>query len=125
MGKVAHTAQQGIGYTGRATAAAGNLVGCLIVARHAKDVGRARDDACEHLIVVILEVHVDAEASAQRRCEHTATCGSTYECEGVEVNLYASCRRTLVDHDIDTVVLHSRVEVLLHHGRQTVYLINE
>ena len=75
--------------------------------------------------IVVLEVHIDAEASAQRRCEHTAACGSSHESEGVKVNLYASCRRALVNHDIDAVVLHGRVEIFLHYGRQTVYLINE
>ena len=36
-----------------------------------------------------------------------------------------ACRRTLIDHDIDAIVFHSRVEILLDYRRQTVYLVDE
>ena len=39
--------------------------------------------------------------------------------------MYASCRRPFVYHDVDAVVLHGRVQVLLHHGRETVNFVDE
>lgn len=57
--------------------------------------------------------------------EKTAACGGSNERERVEVYLYGPCRRTFVNHDVDTVVLHGGVEVLLDDGTQTVYLIDE
>ena len=114
--EVAHAAQQGVGDTGGATAAAGNLGGRLMVARHAEDVGRAGDDAGEDVGVVVLEVHVDAEAGAERCGEHAAARGGADEREGVEVDLYAACRGSLVDHDVDAVVLHGGVQVFLDDG---------
>ena len=43
----------------------------------------------------------------------------------VQVDLYGTRRRTFVDHDVDAIVLHGRVEILLHHRTQTMYLIDE
>ena len=43
----------------------------------------------------------------------------------VEVDLDRSRRGALIDHDINTIVLHGRVEVLLHDRRETMDLIDE
>ena len=50
---------------------------------------------------------------------------SADEGEGVEINLYAPCRRTFVDHDVDAVVLHGRIEVFLHYGAEAVDFVDE
>ena len=112
LGKVAHSAQQGIGDTGRTSGASGYLQRGIGGNRYAQDAGRALDDFLQCLRVVILQVHVDAETGAQRCCEQSATGGGSNECEGVEVYLYRACRRTLVDHDVDAVVLHGRRDTL-------------
>ena len=44
---------------------------------------------------------------------------------GVQVQLDAAGRRPLVDHDVDAVVLHGRIEVFLHHGAEPVDLVDE
>ncbi len=36
--------------------------------------------------------------------------------EGIEVNLYGTCRRSFVDHDVDAVVFHGRIEILFDYG---------
>ena len=123
--KVAHTAQQGVGNTWCATAARGDFTGGIDVAGHTEQRGRAQDNLLQHRGVVVFEVHVDAETGSQRSREQAAAGGGTYEREGVEVDLNRAGRRTFVNHDVDAIVLHSRVEVLLDHGREAVYLVDE
>ena len=70
-------------------------------------------------------MHVDAEAGTQGSGEQAASRRGTDQREGCKVNLYAAGRRAFVYHDVDAVVLHGRVEVFLHDGREAVYLIDE
>ena len=70
-------------------------------------------------------MEVDAEARTERRREQSAARCGAHERERVEVDLYRPRRRTLVDHDVDAVVLHRRVEILLYDRRETVNLVNE
>ena len=123
--KVPHTPQQRIGDTGRSAAARGNLLRRLRRAGHVQDARRAAHDACQHLVVIILQMQVDAEPRPQGSRQQAAARSGPHQREGVQVNLYASCRRALVYHDVDAVVLHRRVEVFLHHGREAVYLVDE
>ena len=83
------------------------------------------DDAGEDVRVVVLKVAVDAETRAERRREQAGTGGGTDESEMVEVDLDGTRRGTFVDHDVNAVVLHRRIEVLLHDGAQTVDFIDE
>ena len=125
LGKVAHTAQEGVGDTGRATAAAGYLHGGIIIDGHLEYARRAFEDALERLGVVVFEMKVDAESGAKWGCEQTAARGGTHEGEGIEVDLNGACRGSLVDHDVDTIVLHGRIQILLHQGRQAVDLVDK
>ena len=61
-------------------------------------------------------MQVDAEACAQRCCQQARARGGPHEREGVQVDLYGAGTGTAVDHDVDAVILHRRVEVLLHDG---------
>ena len=70
-------------------------------------------------------MEVDAEACAQWCGEQSAAGGCADKGEGVEVYLYGSCRWSLVYHDVDAVVLHCRIEIFLHYGGESVYLIYE
>ena len=70
-------------------------------------------------------MEIDTESGAQRGGEQTAAGGGAYEGERVEVNLNGAGRRSLVDHDIYAIVLHGRIQVFLHEGRQSVYLVDE
>lgn len=42
-----------------------------------------------------------------------------------QVYLYGAGRGALVYHDVYAVVLHGGIEVFLHHGTETVYLVYE
>ena len=70
-------------------------------------------------------MHVNAETGSERCSKQSATCSGTHQCKRVQVNLYAACRGTFVNHYINAVVLHCAVQILLYHGRQSVYLIDK
>ena len=70
-------------------------------------------------------MQIDTEASAQGSGQEPTTGCSPHKREGVEVDLYGARAGTFIQHDVDAVVLHSRVEVFLHDGTQAVDLINE
>ena len=53
------------------------------------------------------------------------TRGGADEREMVEVDLDRACRRTFIDHDVDAIVLHRGVEVLLDDRTQTMDLIDK
>ena len=70
-------------------------------------------------------MHVDAETSSQGCREQAASRGCSHQSEWGQIYLDASCRRTFVDHDVDTVILHRRVEIFLYDGRETMYFVDE
>ena len=83
------------------------------------------DDPRERRRVVILQVHVDAEARSERPREQSAARRGADEREGCEVDLYRARAGPLVDQDVDAIILHRRVEVLLHDGAEAVDLVDE
>ena len=83
------------------------------------------DDVCERLDVVVLQMQIDPKASAQGGGQEPTTGRGAHKREGIEVDLYGACAGTFIQHDVDAVVLHSRVEVFLHDGTQAVDLIDE
>ena len=117
LGKVAHASQQCVGYTWRSARASGYLYGGIVVYRHLHNHCRALDNLLQHLRSVVFEVEVDAEAGAQGRRKQSATGGCSNQRKGVEVNLYGACRGSFVYHDVDAIVFHSRVEILLYERR--------
>ena len=123
--KVAHTAQQGIGYTWRATAAAGYFAGGLALYGHAQNAGTPQDNLLQGDAVVIFQVQVYAETGTQGSGEQTASCGGAHQGERCQVYLYGACRGPLVYHYVYSVVLHGGIEVFLHHGTEAVYLVYE
>ena len=70
-------------------------------------------------------MEVDAEAGTQGRRQEAATRRSPDEREGIEVDLYGAGTGALVQHDIDAIVLHRGVEVLLHDGTEAMDLVDE
>ncbi len=100
-------------------------MGRLFVDRHVENAGRAVHDAREHRSVVVLQVARDAEARPERRGEQAAARGGADEREGRQFDLYRAGRGALVEHDVDLVILHRGVEVLLHDGAEAVDLVDE
>src|SRR3712207_124445 len=123
--KVPHTAKQGIGYTRSAAAARRYFRRCRNGARHIEDGSGTADDRTQHIVVVILQVQIDAETRAKRSRKQPAACGCTHKRERTQVDLDAARRRTFVYHDVDAVIFHGGIQILLHHGRQPVNLVDE
>lgn len=57
--------------------------------------------------------------------QQSASGGGAYQRKGAQVYLYASCRRAFVYHDVDAVILHGGVKILLHQRREAVNLVDE
>ena len=76
-------------------------------------------------MIVIFEMAVDAETGSQRGCEQAAAGGCAYEGEGGEGELHRSRSGALVDHDVDAIVFHRRVEILFDGVAQSVNLVDE
>ncbi len=123
--KVARAAEKAVGHAGRAPAAAGDLVGALLRGIHLQDTRRAFHDALQQIGRIIVVPKVDAKAGSQRRCEQAFPGGGPYEGERRQGDLHAPRVGPGVDHDVDVVVLHRRVEVFFHHRAEPVNLVDE
>src|SRR6476469_492617 len=125
LGEVAGAAQQVVGNAGRAARAAGNFVGRVLVNGRTQDFGRALHDGGQQLGVVVLQARGDTEAGPQRRREHTRAGGGANEGERRQRNLHRAGVRTRVEHDVDAVVFHRRIEVLFHYRVEAVDFVDE
>ena len=123
--KVAHAAQQGIGDTRRAARTSRHFGRRLRIHGHTQNVCRSLHDVAKCGGVVVFQVEVDAETRTKRCGEQTAARGGTHQREGVEVDLNGARRRPFVDHDVDPIVLHCRIQVFFHHRRKPVDLVDE
>ena len=68
---------------------------------------------------------VDAEARAQRRRQQTAARGGADQREGGEGKLHTLRPGALVEQYVYAVILHRRIEILLHDRVQTMYLVDK
>ena len=101
------------------------IMGGFRAALHRQQPGGAEDDALKYLVVVIFQMALDAKACAQGRCEQPAAGRGADQRERRQLDLDRTCRRAFVEYDVDLVVLHRRVEVLLDDRAQAVYLVDE
>ena len=125
LGKIAHTAQQRVGDTRGATATQGNFARGILFDGHAEQVRRTLHNVLQHLVAVVFQVAIDAKAGTQRRGEQSASCGGTDEGEGRQIKLHGACAGSFVNHNIDAVVFHRRIEVFLHHGAEAVNFVDK
>lgn len=123
--EVTHAAKKRVGYTGSATASEGDFHGGLLGYSDTEQPGGASHDTHQHLVVIILKVAVDTESGAQGGCQETAACGGSDQSEGGERQLHALRAGPLVEQDIDTVILHGGVEILLHDRVETVDFVDK
>ena len=124
-GVVAREAQEIIDDAGSAAGAAGDLIGTALVDVEAEEVGVAAHDAEQLFARVVVEARLQRKAAAERGGEQAGTGGCADERELREVEAYAARVRALINHDVDTEVLHRRVEKLLDRFWDTVDLVDE
>ena len=68
---------------------------------------------------------LDAEARPQGRGQQAAACGGAYERERRQLDLDRTRRRAFVEYDVDFVILHGRVEILLDDRTEPVDFVDE
>ena len=125
LGKIAHSSQQGVGDTRRTTRAARDFHSSLILDRHLQEHGTTLDNLLQCLWVIILQVQIDAETGTQWGGKQAAASGGSHQRKRIEIYLDAASGWSLVYHDVDAIILHRRIEILLHNGRKTVNLVDE
>ena len=79
----------------------------------------------KNMRIVVFQVAIDTKTRTQWTGQQTATSGSTNKRELIEVDLYRTSRRSLIYHNINAIVFHRRIEILLYNRRKAVNLINE
>src|SRR5439155_22911341 len=125
LGMVADPLEQAIDDARRAPATAGDLARGVLLDRDAEDAGRAVDDRGEVVLIVEVESVRRPEAIAQRPADPSCAGRGADDRERLEAEPEGPRRRTFADHHIERVVLHRRVEDLLHGPAQAVDLVDE
>ena len=72
-----------------------------------------------------LQMQVDAETGTEGSGKQTAARSGTHQSKGIQVELYAACRRAFVYHDVYPVVLHGGIKILLHYGTEPMDFVDE
>ena len=113
LGEIADASQQPVDDARRTARAARDLERTVRIDVDLEQLRRAHDDARQLLGGVELEPRDDAEPVAQRIRQHAGARGRADQSERRQVELHASRRRSLADHDVDLEVLERRIEDLL------------
>jgi hypothetical protein len=95
------------------------------VDREAEQAGVAGDALGQLLVAVVLQVLDDAEARAQGSRDQPRSGGGADQREAWQLEADRAGGRTLTEDDVDLVVLHGRVEVLLGDAAEAVDLVDE
>ena len=70
-------------------------------------------------------MQINTKTSTQGRSQQTATGSSPHHRKRIQINLNTPCRRTFIYHNINAVILHCGVQILLHHRRKAVNFIDK
>ena len=81
-----------------------------VINLHRQNRGGALNDLGKVLDCVIVQAERDAEAVAQRPCEHARASGRAYKGEMRDLEPDGTRGRPLADHDIEREVFHRRIE---------------
>ena len=125
LGKVPDTAEHPVGDTGRAPAAAGDLIGALGDDVHVQNPGGPGHDLRQLLRGVQLQPQRHAEAVPQGRGKLARPGGGADERELGQVQPDGVGTGALAHDDVQSVILHSGIENFLHGAVQTVDLVHE
>ncbi len=75
--------------------------------------------------MVIIETRGHSETRTQRRAQHAGPCGRADESELRQIQAQTARLRTLVDDDIEPVILHRRIKIFFDGRLQTMDLVDE
>ena len=121
--KVTHTTQQSIRNTRRTPTPTRYLYSRLSHNRHLHYRRRTIDDIHQHLIIVVFKVAINTKSRTQRSRQQSATRSRSNQRKRLQFNLHRPCRWSLIYHNINPIILHRRIQILLHHRTQPMNLI--
>ena len=125
LGEIPDSSEQRVGDTRGSARAAGDFYCRLIFYRHLQEHRTSLDNLLKRLWVVVFQMQIDSETGTERSREKSAAGGGSHEGKRIQIYLDAACRRPFVYHDVDAVILHRRIEILLYHWRKAVDFIYE
>ncbi|MMZ64969.1 hypothetical protein D1872_273360 [compost metagenome] len=83
------------------------------------------NDLCQFSRFVKLQPKVHAEAVSKRRRDHPRTRRRPDQREARQIEFDRLCSRAASDDDIESKILHRRIEYLLYGGRESVNLVDK
>ena len=125
LGKIPDPFQKAIGKPGRPSGPPGNLLCPSLFNLHFQYPGGPEDDIRQFLHRIKLQPVHHAKTVPQRRRQKPRPGSSPHQRKMGQVQPDRPGRRPLPDHNIDGVVLHGRVQYLLHLPVQPVNLIHK
>ena len=125
FGKIAGAAEQTVGDTRRATAAAGDFHGAAFIHLDVQDFGGAMKNDEQVFGLVEIEAMDDAEAGAQGRGDESGAGGGADESEMVEMEGMNARAGALADDEVHAKIFHGGIEDFLDGGLQAVNFVEE
>ena len=123
--KVADAPQKPSRNARRAACPACNLQRAIVAERHAQNARSAPHDLFQFLDGVEIQPYGNAETVAQRIGQQTEPRRRRNQREFGKIDLDRARRRPFADDQVELVVLHRRIEDLLHRRVQPVDLVDE
>ena len=123
--EVADPLQQAIRDPWGAARPAGDERGRVIGQRDVEDLGRTTEDVLELGIGVVVQPERRAEPVAQRSGDAPDTGGGTDDGHVLDLEPHGASTRALAEHDVESEVLHRRVEDLLDRVTEPMNLVDE
>ena len=81
--KVTYPTEQCIGNTRRSTTTGSNLRCCTYRTRHIQYGCRTTDDIAQNIVIIVLQMKINAKTCTKRSCQQTATGGCTNQRERI------------------------------------------
>lgn len=125
FGEVSYTPYDSVGDAGGAAASLGEELGGVWVDVDVKYFSAAQEDLFQLVGGVEVQFFQDTEAGSEGGGEEAFSGGSADEGKGGEMDGDGAGVGTLVEHHIDTEVLHSGVEVFFDDGLESMDFIDE
>ncbi len=125
LGVVPDPAEEVIGDARGAAGAAGDLEGAVREDLQLEEPGAAGDDVSKVSGLVVVQPQAEAEAAAEGAAEHAGAGGGADEGEAGQVELDGTGTGSLINDDVQPVVLQGGIKILFNGGLEAVNLINE
>ena len=123
--KIPHPSEQGVSNSRRSAAAQGNLHRRLIIYLHIQNLSASAHNSHQVRRIIILQSTVDSETGPERSSQQTGAGGSPDKGKRVERYPDRPRPRTLINHNVNHIIFHRRVQILLNLRRKPVNLIDE